>query len=160
MCAVLELVLFSANFCRYKNVLWRVYEGDKFHDKVITSIFKFWVIMISCGVIIWIIRRISAVIMLVLYKEVLEWTWIIISLLITPLLGHKPSLWITHKENGRECTWIRCKLDFGLCNAFISRVLALISNVTCCWTYILEVLLHKKWPNTMFLLHDSVSPGL
>jgi hypothetical protein len=25
---------------------------------------------------------------------------IIISLLMSPLLGHKPSLWITHKENG------------------------------------------------------------
>jgi hypothetical protein len=26
--------------------------------------------------------------------------FIIISLLMSPLLGHKPSLWITHKENG------------------------------------------------------------
>jgi hypothetical protein len=25
---------------------------------------------------------------------------IIISLLLSPLLGHRPSLWITHKENG------------------------------------------------------------
>jgi hypothetical protein len=25
---------------------------------------------------------------------------IIISLLMSPLLGHRPSLWITHKENG------------------------------------------------------------
>jgi hypothetical protein len=25
---------------------------------------------------------------------------IFISLLISPLLGHRPSLWITHKENG------------------------------------------------------------
>jgi hypothetical protein len=32
----------------------------------------------------------------------LEITFIIsiISLLISPLLGHRPSLWITHKENG------------------------------------------------------------
>jgi hypothetical protein len=25
---------------------------------------------------------------------------VIISLLMSPLLGHRPSLWITHKENG------------------------------------------------------------
>jgi hypothetical protein len=33
-----------------------------------------------------------------------RWTrnyrFIIISLLMSPLLGHRPSLWITHKENG------------------------------------------------------------
>jgi preprotein translocase subunit Sec63 len=28
---------------------------------------------------------------------------IIISLLMSPLLGHRPSLWITHKENAHTC---------------------------------------------------------
>jgi hypothetical protein len=28
--------------------------------------------------------------------------FIIISLLMSPLLGHRPSLWITHKENGHN----------------------------------------------------------
>jgi hypothetical protein len=31
-------------------------------------------------------------------------TAIIISLLMSPLLGHRPSLWITHKENGPYIT--------------------------------------------------------
>jgi hypothetical protein len=29
----------------------------------------------------------------------------IISLLISPLLGHRPSLWITHKKNGPSADW-------------------------------------------------------
>jgi hypothetical protein len=34
---------------------------------------------------------------------------IIISLLISPLLGHRPSFWVTHKEGHRPSLWITHK---------------------------------------------------
>jgi hypothetical protein len=33
-------------------------------------------------------------------EDLYEYNIIIIGLLMSPLLGHRPSLWITHNENG------------------------------------------------------------
>jgi hypothetical protein len=42
----------------------------------------------------------------------------IISLLMPPLLGHRPSLWITHKEKGRKST---TRAQCGLVGANVSK---------------------------------------
>jgi hypothetical protein len=63
---------------------------------------------------------------------------IIISLLMSPLLEHRPSLWIIHKENGPlPTTRAQCRLVGATCTTYVNIIVAI--NLLSSLSYILSV---------------------